>query len=169
MGAPWWIVTALLFCCALVQASLIPSLGFVAVRPDFVLQCVVMWAVMRGVREALPWAFAGGLLLDLFSAGPFGTAALAMVLVAFCSSAGQFSVFRSNVLLPVLIVFFASLLYGVIYLFLLRTHQLPVDWLGALRETVLPNAVVNTVLAPLTYAVLVRLERRTRATVAVDW
>jgi rod shape-determining protein MreD len=169
MGAPWWIVTGLLFICALVQASLLPSLGLATVRPDIVLQCVVIWAVLRGVREALPWAFVGGLLLDLFSAGPFGTAALAMVLVAFCSSAGQFSVFRSNFLLPVLIVFPASLLYGVVFLFLLRTHQLPVDWIGALQQTVMPNAIVNTALAPLAYAVLVRLERRTRSTVAVDW
>ena len=84
-------------------------------------------------------------------------------------TAGAVNLARPYVDQPVLIVFVASLLYGLVFLFLLRTHQLPVDWLGTLRETVIPTAIVNTAVAPLAYAVLVRLERRTRSTVAVDW
>jgi rod shape-determining protein MreD len=140
----------------------------VSVRPDFVLVIVVIWAVLRGVRESIPWGFVGGLILDLFSGGPFGTASLALVMVAFCSSAGQVSVFRSNVLLPTVTVFWASVLYGVIYLFLLTPH-FQVEWLSTMRHIVLPNAVLNTVISPLLYWPISRLERRTRSTVAVDW
>ena len=169
MGAPWWMVTGLLFVAALVQASLIPAAGFGARRPDLVLQLVVVWAVLRGVRQALPWAFLGGLFLDLLSAAPFGTATLAMVLVAFCASAGQVGVFRSNLLPAVAIVFGASVLYALIFLFLLRTHQVPVEWLGTLRHVVVPNALLNTVLAPLAYVLLGQVERRTRGTAVVGW
>jgi rod shape-determining protein MreD len=169
MGAPWWIVIPLLLLAAVAQTSLLPAMGFVAVRPDLVLQVVVVWAVMRGVREALPWAFAGGVLLDIMSGAPFGTSALALVLVAFCASVGQMSVFRSHLLLPLLAVFWSSVLYGIIFLFLLRTHQYPVPWLATLGEIVIPNAVLNTVCTPLTYALLHQLERRTRRTVTVEW
>ena len=169
MRTPWWIAPALLFIGALLQATFFPAVGLVRARPELVVTAVAIWAVLRGVREALPWAFTGGLLLDLFSEGPLGTAALALVLVAFCSSVGEASVFRTNFLLPTVIVFGASLLYGVIYLFLLRTHQMPVDWLGTLQHSVLPSALLSTACAPLLYVFLSRIERRTRDVVPVEW
>ena len=169
MKTPWWLAPSLLFFAALLQASLLPALGLDRARPELVVTAVVVWAVLRGAREALPWAFMGGLLLDLFSQGPFGTAALALVVVAFCSSVGEASVFRTNFLLPTVIVFWAGVLYGVLYLFLLRTHQFPVDWLGTLRHSVVPSALLSTVCAPPVYWLLSRIERRTRAIVPVEW
>jgi rod shape-determining protein MreD len=169
MRTPWWFPAALLFLAALVQATLLPTLGMVRARPELVVTAVVIWAVLRGVREALPWAFAGGLLLDVFSQMPLGTAALALVVVAFCSSVGEASVFRTNFLLPTVIVFWGSVLYGALYLFLLRTHQYPVDWLGALRHSVVPSALLSTLLAPALYWLLSRVERRTRAIVPVEF
>ena len=169
MRTPWWVAPGLLFVGALLQAAFFPAVGLVRVRPELVVTAVAIWAVLRGVREALPWAFTGGLLLDLFSHSPFGTAALALVLVAFCSSIGEVSVFRTNFLLPTVIVFWASVLYSLLYLFLLRTHQLPVDWLGTLRHSVVPSALLSTACAPLVYLLLSRIERRTRAIVPVEW
>jgi rod shape-determining protein MreD len=166
---PWWIAPAVLFLAAVLQATFLPALGLVRARPELVVSAVAIWAVLRGVREALPWAFTGGLLLDLFSQGPFGTAALALVLVAFCSSVGEASVFRTNFLLPTVIVFWACVLYGLLYLFLLRTHQMPVEWLGTLRHSVVPSALLSTACAPLIYALLSRVERRTRDVVPVEW
>ena len=169
MGTPWWVAPPLLFGAALLQSSFFPALGLPVLRPDFVLQMVVIWAVLRGWREALPWAFVGGLLLDLFSGAPFGTAVPGHGARGLRCSAGSVSVFRDNPLLPVVMVFWASVLYGLLYLFLLRTHEMPVPWLSSLRQVVVPGAIVNTVLAPLTFWGLTRLERRTRSTVAVDW
>jgi hypothetical protein len=34
---------------------------------------------------------------------------------------------------------------------------------------VVPGAIVNTVMAPFTYWLLARIEKRTRSTLAVDW
>ena len=169
MRTPWWIAPGLLFTAALLQATFLPAIGLVRARPELVVTAVAIWAVLRGVREALPWAFTGGLLLDLFSQSPFGTAALALVLVAFCSSVGEASVFRTNFLLPTVIVFWASVLYGVLYLFLLRTHQMPVDWAGTLRHSVVPSALLSTLCAPPIYLLLSRIERGTRSIVPVEW
>ncbi|HXI18994.1 MAG TPA: rod shape-determining protein MreD, partial [Chloroflexota bacterium] len=74
MKTPAWLPPALLFIAALLQSSFFPVLGMDRARPELVVTAVVIWAVLRGMREALPWAFIGGLLLDLFSQGPFGTA-----------------------------------------------------------------------------------------------
>ena len=169
MRTPWWIAPGLLFTAALLQATFLPGIGLIRARPELVVTAVAIWAVLRGVREALPWAFTGGLLLDLFSQSPFGTATLALVLVAFCSSVGEASVFRTNFLLPTVIVFGACVLYGVLYLFLLRTHQMPVDWAGTMRHTVVPSALLSTLCAPPIYLLLSRIERRTRGIVPVEW
>ncbi len=169
MGTPWWVATSILLGAALAQSSLLPAAGLVRGRPDLVLLCVVVWAVLRGAREALPWAFVGGLLLDLLSGGPFGASALALVLVAFCASAGEIGVFRNAYVLPLLATFWGSVLYGALLLFLLASFGRPVEWLPALRHVVVPGALLNTVCAPLVYALLSRVERRTRRVVAMGW
>ena len=61
------------------------------------------------------------------------------MIVAFACSAGSASVFRDNPLLPVVMVFWASVLYGLLYLFLLRTHEIPVPWVSMLRQVVVPG------------------------------
>lgn len=166
---PWWIAPGVLFPAALLQSSLFPALGLDRARPDLVVTAVVVWAVLRGARAALPWAFAGGLLLDLFSSGPFGTAAFALVLVAFLSSVGEASVFRTSFLLPTVIAFWGSIVYGALFLFLLRTHQVPVDWLGSLRHSIVPTALWSTAAAPAVYWLLRRIDRHTRAITPVEW
>jgi rod shape-determining protein MreD len=166
---PWWLAPVCLLLAALTQASLLPALGLIRARPEPVLVAVVVWAVLRGPRGALPWAFGGGLLLDLFSQAPLGTASLALLLVALCSSVGEASIFRTSFLLPTVIVFWASVLYGVLYLFLLRTHQMPVEWLGTLRYSVVPSAILSAACAPAAYWVLSRVERATRVIQPVEW
>lgn len=169
MGMPLWGALPLVLVGALLQTSLIPSLGFIAVRPNFVLEMVVLWAVVRGSREGLVWALAGGIVLDFFSGAPFGVATLALLLVAFCSSLGEISMVRTSPLLPIIVVFWASVLYALLYLFLLRTLGYPVQWLATLRHIVVPNAILDTLFAPLVYLVLSRIERRTRRAMVVEW
>ena len=169
MNTPWWLAPSLLFFAAVLQASFLPAFGLIQARPELVITLVVIWAVLRGVREALPWAFIGGLLLDLFSQMPLGTAALALVLIAFCSSVGEATVLRTNFLLPTIIVFWATVLYQLLYLFLMRTHQVPVEWVGTLRHSVVPSALLSAACAPPAYWLLSRIERRTRAIAPVEW
>ncbi len=123
----------------------------------------------------VPWWAAGSillaaaLLLDLFSGGAFGQSALALVVVAFCSSVGEIGVFRSAYILPLLTAFWGSILYGLVTLFLMATFRQPVDWLAALRHVIVPNALVNTACVPLVYFLLSKVERRTRRTPAIAW
>lgn len=168
-GVSWWIPPVLLALAAIIQSSFLPALGLVQVRPDLVLAIVVIWAVLRGVREALPWALLGGLLADTLSGGPFGASAFALVIVAFCSSAGEAGVFRNSLFLPLVAVFWSNVLYGIIMLFLLATFQQQIDWLASLRHIIVPGALATMVATPLLYFPLSRLERRTRRIVVVEW
>jgi rod shape-determining protein MreD len=125
------------------------------VRPDLVLDTVVIWAVTRGAREALPWGLMGGLMLDLVSGTPFGTLSLVLVIVAFLSSAGDINLFPNALWLPMVTVFVATFVHAIILLIVLRSLGIPNDWwLDTLRTVTAPTAVVNVVTTPLVYWVV---------------
>lgn len=158
MGTRWWIPPAWLLACAVVQGSLIPALGVRQGRPDFVLQSVVIWAVTNGAREAIAWALVGGIALEAVSGAPPGTLVMALVIVAFLSSAGDVYQ-RGNVpWLPMATTFLATIAYGAIQMVILQSLGRPNgDWLGTMAVVVLPESVSNVVTMPLTYWALRRL------------
>lgn len=169
MGTPWYVAPPMLFAAALIQTSLLPFLPLAGIRLDLVLVLVVVWGILRGPKEGVAWAYVGGVWLDLVSGGPLGTAPLALVVVAFCTSVGEVNLFKTNAVLPVVVAFWATILYALVYLFLLRSQQFPVDWLGLLRSVAIPSGLVNAAAAAPAYYVLSRIERRTRAIAAVEW
>lgn len=158
MGTRWWIPPIWLLTCAIVQGSLIPALGVRQGRPDFVLQSVVIWAVTNGAREALGWALVGGVCLDAVSGAPPGTATLALVLVAFLSSAGDVSQLGNVPWLPMATVFLATVVHGAILMVILASQGMPNgEWIGTMQWVVVPEAVANVLTMPLTYWALRRI------------
>ncbi len=62
---------------ALLQGSVVPFVDVAGARPNLVVLVAASWSVAAGAREAVWWAFFGGLLADLLSGGPLGALALA--------------------------------------------------------------------------------------------
>src|SRR5207247_7313754 len=54
-----------------------PGLAIGAARPSLPILVAGAWALAAGAREAVWWAFIGGLASDLLSGGPLGATALA--------------------------------------------------------------------------------------------
>jgi rod shape-determining protein MreD len=129
---------------------------------------VVSWSLLRGPREGLMWGFLGGLALDFLSGGPFGLYALSLMLAGLLSSVGQINVFRSNLLLPIVGVFFATLLYSICFLLLLSLTGWPVPWSEHFLNVVAPLMLVNTILAPAIYQPM-RLLSRLTAPAGIPW
>ncbi|MQC25107.1 MAG: rod shape-determining protein MreD, partial [Chloroflexi bacterium] len=87
---------------ALLQSSVLPHLPFAALRPDLMLVIVLAWNLARSHRDGLLWAFAGGLLLDTLSAGPFGAMLLALFVVSLTANFIGAPLWNANPLLPLL-------------------------------------------------------------------
>jgi len=121
---------------------------------------VVCWGLLRGPAASLPWAFAGGLMIDLLSGAPFGTATLSLMLVSYLSALGETSLLRFNLLLPVAVVALASMVYNALFLALLQVLGRPIAWQTALLHVILPAALINTLIMPLVYFPLRRWHRR---------
>ena len=143
----------------LIQTTLLPRLTIAGVHPELVFLLTIAWSLLRGPVEGVVWGFIGGILLDLFSTGPFGVFTLALMFVCFTAGLGEGAVFRQNMLLPIVTTFGASLLFHLTALVLLRTLDWPVHWSRTLVHVVGPTTLLNTGLMPFVYAGARRLHR----------
>lgn len=147
---------------ALVQGVLLAPLSVLGAHPDLVFLAVVVWAFLRGTTEGTVWAFIGGLLLDLFSGGPFGSITLSLLLASIFVSWRWGQALGSTLLQLVLLVLVACFAYHVLLLVTMSWTGYPVDWQYGLARVAAPSALLNATLAPFVHRPLAWLDRRTR-------
>jgi rod shape-determining protein MreD len=148
-----YLVIPLLALVGLIQATFVPRLAVWGVFPDLPLVLVVSWGLLRGPRQGLLWGFVAGIIVDLFSGAPFGAATVPLMAVGFIAGLGQTIVFR-NFLLPPLAMFWATVVYDLMFLFIVQiSGDLPqgtghiVEWSGSLVRVIGASAVLNALLA----------------------
>lgn len=146
---------------ALAQVSLIPALGISPVPPDPMLVIVVAWGVLRGARSAVIWAVIGGLWLDLLSSGPFGGYTLGLLAAAAIAGFGSGTIYRSHLLLALVLVAPATLAQELIQLLLLWISQQPVSLPDTLARLVLPEILYNALLMLAIFPILSWVNRVT--------
>jgi rod shape-determining protein MreD len=148
-----YLVVPLLATVAILQSSIVSHFRIWGVFADLPLLVVVSWGLLRGPREGLVWGFIAGLTVDLFSGAPFGAATFGLMAVGFLSGLGQSTVFRSQVLLPLITVLLATIVYDMLFLLVVWISGYPVTWLDSLFRLILPSAVLNTALTPVIFVI----------------
>jgi rod shape-determining protein MreD len=147
---------------ALLQGAVVPFVAFGGARPNLVVLVAASWSVAAGAREAVWWAFLGGLAMDLLSGGPLGGFALASLVPVAAVGMGDVSGARprsavSGAVLVGVATFGASALYLVV----LALVGTPLGDSALILAAVVGGAIYNGVLALATYP----LARRTRRSV----
>ena len=136
----------LMLAAALLQAIILPRLRMYGGQPDLVAIIVLAWAILDHKQEGMVWAFVGGLCLDLLSGVPLGISSLVLVPIAFLVSLTEAQVYRTNVLLPLLLAGGGTLAYHVGYLFAIRfIVGMSVAWLQILWYVTLPSLLFDMV------------------------
>lgn len=158
-----YVVLPLLTVVALVQNVGLAQISLLGARPDLVFLVVVGWAFLRGSAEGSIWAFIGGILLDLFSSGPFGAIAFSLLLVTLFVGRRWGRELGSTFLQLFLLVLVACFAYHLLLLLTLTWTGYGVDWRYSLSHVAAPSAVLNAVLAPFIHWPLAWLDRRTKA------
>ncbi len=147
MSSWFWLPALALL--AVAQTSLVPGIQVSGAQPQLVLTWVVCWAVIRGRGEALPWAIAGGLFLDLVSQMPPGSHLLALVAITFVADLGHQVMQGSTALFAAAAIFAGSVLYGLLLLGILVVTGRHPDFAGATVTAIVPGALYNlAVLVP---------------------
>jgi rod shape-determining protein MreD len=144
---------------AILQSAVLSHIGLLDGRPDLILLAVVGWSLTGRWREAMIWGFVGGLLLDLLSGVPFGTSAMALVLVATFTSLLEGRFWEANLLIPLGAMLLASLAYHAVLLGALLISGHPIDLGLAASRVVLPSLFLNLVFALPTAQLATSLQR----------
>jgi rod shape-determining protein MreD len=154
---------------ALLQGSVVPFIAVAGARPNLVVLVAASWAVAAGPREAVWWAFFGGLAADLLSGGPVGALAIAALLpVAALGLVGDGQRSRS-VLTGALLVGAASLAAGFLYLLILGLAGAHLVELPVLLAAAVSGALYNGVLAIATYPLFRMARRSTDKQASFGW
>lgn len=148
---------------ALVQTALAPT--FWRFRADWVLIAVIGWTVLRGLIPGVRWAIYGGLSLDLLGVMPIGSHLLAMLICVIGVALVVEPLDREQPLLVIGVTLAASVLYGGILSLLLFSQGFPLPWRHYTLVEIFPIAIINTILAIPTFALLRRLYKRGQPTV----
>jgi rod shape-determining protein MreD len=132
---------------AILQSTVVNDLTLLDGRPDLILLVVVSWGIIGMSREAMVWGLMGGLFLDLLSGLPFGTTAIILILIAFLVSFSEGRFWEANLLMPMGVMIFSSLLYHLLSLLLVWVLGKPMDIGFILFRVVLPSTFLNLILA----------------------
>ncbi len=145
---------------AIVQSTVGPAVGILGVVPDAVLLLVISGSMVRGSREAAVWGLIGGLSLDLLSAAPLGTHALALCIVGGLAGLVSQVPLSGRAVVPLLTVAFATVLYDVLVGVILRLAGWPLSWPIAFTHVIAPSVLTNLVLVPVVFWPVSRLAGR---------
>ena len=154
---------------ALLQGSFVPSIAVAGARPNLVILAAASWAVAAGPREAVWWAFFGGLAVDLLSGGPLGALALAGLLPVTLAGLNDQQLRPRSVLAGAVVVALASLATGVIYLLILAGVGTALPDAATLASLTISGAIFNGVLAIATYPLCRTLHRSTEKQASFGW
>ena len=147
---------------ALLQGTVAPLIAVGDARPSLPILVAASWSVAAGAREGVWWAFLGGIVSDLISAGPLGAFALASLPpVAAVGLAGSGSNRPAPIVVGAVLVGLAALAAGLIYLGILAVTGETVSSLPLAVGTTVASAVYTGLLALPIYPVARLLRRAT--------
>ena len=138
---------------ALLQGSVVPFVSIAGARPNLPVLVAASWSVAAGAREAVWWAFVGGIAADLLSGGPLGALALASLVPVAAVGLGENTLRPRSILGGALLVGVASLGAGLLYLLILFIVGQPLSDPVLLAGRAAAGAIYNGVLAIATYPI----------------
>lgn len=138
---------------ALLQGSVVPFVSIAGARPNLPVLAAASWSVAAGAREAVWWAFVGGLAADLLSGGPLGALALASLLPVAAIGLGESTLRRRSVVSGAVLVGVATLGAGLLYLLILLAVGQPLADPVLLAGGAAAGAIYNGILAIATYPI----------------
>jgi rod shape-determining protein MreD len=138
---------------ALLQGSVVPFVSIAGARPNLPVLVAASWSVAAGAREAVWWAFVGGLAADLLSGGPLGALALASLVPVAAVGLGENTLRPRSIVGGAVLVGVATAGAGLLYLLILFVIGQPLSDPVVLAGGAAAGAIYNGVLAIATYPI----------------
>lgn len=152
-----YIFTALIILASLIIQghSSFDVIRIAGVKPDLVFISVLYFGYNFGSFYGEVTGFAGGLFHDAVSSSPLGMLALPKVIIGYAVGLIGRSILKPNILTIILLVFGASIVKGLLTLFLSFLFQDAT--ISSVISIIFPEAFYNTLLAPPLFFVFDRI------------
>lgn len=148
----------LLLLAAVWQTAVQPYFPIVGLMPHWPVLLAVTWGLVHSPEDGVAWAFVAGLMSDLFSAGPMGAGAMALITAALLAALVQHSLPTNRVLLPAVLGGGAAYIYYVLHMALVWAAGYPIP--TAVSSFFLGRALLHAVLTIPVYWLMYRLWQR---------
>lgn len=145
---------------AIVQSSITSHLRLLGVSPDLVLVFTASNILVLGPRDGLLFALLGGLMLDALSGAPFGLVTLSLVVTGYLVGLAEYNLFRTARIVPFLSIALATIIYYVLFAFLLQMTGHPTLWGATVQRVILPAVLMNAIMMFPVYYLLLWLRAR---------
>lgn len=145
MSRSFYVLIPLLLALVVLQATLLARLPVFGVTLQPALLVVIGWSLLRSPYEAIVWAFVSGMALDMFSVGPTGGMALALMLTVLPLAYLNQVLPENPYLMPILLTALGIVISHLVYLLIIWLAQ------RGFRATLLLNlpltVLINTLIA----------------------
>jgi rod shape-determining protein MreD len=152
-----------LFLLAIFQATAAPQIRIAGGSVNLLLLSVMSWEQIEARGEGYGWAFIGGLALDLISSGPFGVSILGLLAATFIANRLSSGLFHDRLFLPLVTAVAGTFAYNGVYLLLLQVFGVPINWMEAIVQVILPSAILNMLASPIVARLMLALHRRVKS------
>ena len=155
------IVTAVLvFICFILQTSVFELIKLAGIAPNILLIFISSIAVMRGQKPGMIVGFFSGLLMDIFYGSTIGGFAFLYMMFGFVDGFFHRIYYVEDVLLPMIMISLNDFIYNIIIyvVFFLMRNRL--DFLGYLKDVMLPEMIYTILITLFFYKILVRINLR---------
>ena len=150
----------LVLCALTLQTTAFNFLVIHGVKPDLVLVLVILNGFLRGPREGAFYGFAAGAIQDLALGGIFGLHTLTKMVAAILAGLGKDHLYRDNRIIAVFLTWVCTFVAQLIFYLLLLLVEIPVPFLSALNNVIIPSAFYNAVIALLIYGYFYRIYKK---------
>lgn len=151
-----WSMIAVLLAAITLQSTIFARWNLFGIMPDLILVLAVCYGLLYGPAQGLRMGLAGGLLLDLAGGGILGINTLTKALFGYGAGYLGKTVFKENILVPVVVSVAATVLGEALSFFFLSLFGWRGRFFHYLLTTVLPLSLYNILPAVPLYLFLLR-------------
>ena len=135
----------------ILQATIFPAFTFGGVKPDLLLIIVVFAALLKGTATGVKVGFFVGLAQDILSGKFIGLFMLSKMLTGLCVGLVESKIFKENYLVPIVILFLATILHEFLFMFFGDLIGRTAYWAQGWTSVVLPLAIYHACIGPFLY------------------
>ncbi len=146
--------------CFLLQCTVFHYIELAGVVPNLLLIVTMSFGLMRGRREGLLVGFFSGLLIDIFFGSVLGPYAFIYMTLGYGNGFFHRIYYVEDVRLPMIMISLNDFIYNIIIyvVFFLMRNRL--DFLGYLKDVMLPEMIYTILITLFFYKILVRINLR---------